>query len=64
MYRSYEDPFKLQDLLDEKRREYSSRMEAGEDVEVLMDLAIEINDLEQRVNFAWQDDEYDAEYVD
>lgn len=64
MYRSYEDPFKLEDQLKEKREEYSRRMEAGEDVEVLMDLAIEINDLGQRVNFAWQDDEYDAEYVD
>lgn len=62
MYRSYEDPHKLEDMLREKREEYCSRMEAGADVEDLIDLAIEINDLEQRVNFAWQDDEYDAEY--
>lgn len=64
MYRQYEDPYKLEKQLREAREEYSRRMEAGEDIEDLMDLAIEINDLEQRVNFAWQDDEYDAEYVD
>lgn len=62
MYRSYEDPHKLEDMLREKREEYAARMEAGADVEDLIELAIEINDLEQRVNFAWQDDEYDAEY--
>ena len=64
MYRQYEDPYKLEKQLKEAREEYSRRMEAGEDIEALIDLAIEINDLEQRVNFAWQDDEYDAEYVD
>ena len=64
MYRRYEDPFKLEQQLKEAREEYSRRMEAGEDIVVLIDLAIEINDLEQRVNFAWQDDEYDTEYVD
>lgn len=62
MYRRYEDPFKLEDELKEKRAEYTRRMEAGADVEDLIDLAIDINDLEQRINFAWQDDEYDAEY--
>ena len=62
MYRSYEDPFKLEDKLKEAREEYTRRMEAGEDIEALMDLAIEINELEERVNFAWQDDEYDSEY--
>lgn len=64
MYRSYEDPFKLEDQLKEAREEYTRRMEAGEDIEVLMDLAIEINELEERVNFAWQDDEYDCDYAD
>lgn len=62
MYRRYEDPFKLQDMLAEKRAEYTSRMDAGADAYELIELAIEINDLEQRVNFAWQDDEYDCDY--
>ena len=62
MYRQYEDPYELEKQLKEAREEYSRRMEAGEDIEALIDLAEEINDLEQRVNFAWQDDEYDAEY--
>lgn len=62
MYRRYEDPFKLQDMLAEKRAEYVARMDAGADAYELIELAIEINDLEQRVNFAWQDDEYDCDY--
>lgn len=62
MYRQYENPFTLQDQLEEKRREYKARVEAGEDVEDLIDLSIEINELEERVNFAWQDDEYDSDY--
>lgn len=62
MYRRYEDPFKLQDMLAEKRAEYNARMDAGADVYEMIELAIEINDLDQRVNFAWQDDEYDCDY--
>ena len=58
MYRRYEDPFKLQDML----AEYTRRMDAGADAYELIELAIEINDLDQRVNFAWQDDEYDCDY--
>ena len=61
MYRQYEDPYELEQQLKEAREEYSRRMEAGEDIEALIDLAEEINDLEQRVNFAWQDDEHDSE---
>ena len=62
MYRQYEDPYKLEDQLKEKRAEYSMMMKLGADVHELIDIALEINDLEERVNFAWQDDEYDAEY--
>lgn len=64
MYRRYENPFELQDLLEEKESEYHARLAAGEDMENLIDLAIDIEDLRQRINFAWQDDEYDAEYAD
>lgn len=62
MYRRYENPFELQDLLEEKKAEFQARKEAGEDMEDLIDLAIDIEDLEQRINFAWQDDEYDSDY--
>lgn len=57
MYRSYEDPFKLQDQLAELRAEY----ENATDDEIRISLAESINDLEQRINFAWQDDEYDSD---
>lgn len=62
MYRSYEDPFTLQDRLAELKQEYSDRIEAGESVEDLIDLSCDIAEMEDRINFAWQDDEYDCEY--
>lgn len=62
MYRTYENPFELQDMLEEKKTEFRTRLESGEDIEDLIDLAIDIEDLEQRINFAWQDDEYDCDY--
>lgn len=64
MYRSYENPHKLEDMLREKREEYNELRKQGADAHELIELAIEINDLEQRVNFAWQDDEYDCDYCD
>lgn len=56
MYRSYEDPFKLEIRLAALRVEY----EKETDEYVRENLAESINDLEQRINFAWQDDEYDS----
>jgi hypothetical protein len=54
IYRQYEDPYKLEKRLAElkEQRKHNPNDE---------DLAIEINDLEQRINFAWQDDEYESE---
>lgn len=62
MYRSYENPFTLQDRLAELKQEYSDRINAGEPTENLIDLQCDIAEIEDRVNFAWQDDEYDSEY--
>lgn len=61
MYRTYRNPFTLEDQLAEKRAEYKAAVEAGADAEDLMDLSMDINELEQEVNFAWQDDEYDCD---
>ena len=65
MYRQYEDPHKLERQLKELKEELHKAYVLGNDVEDLIDLHIEIAELEERINFAWQDDEYDGydEYI-
>ena len=58
MYRQYEDPYKLEKQLAELKEQ---RANATDDE--LMYLAEEIAELEERVNFAWQDDEYEEELI-
>ena len=57
MYRAYENPVALQKMLEDAERRLSDAQEAGDDD--LVDLYIEVEELRERVNFAWQDDEYD-----
>ena len=57
LYRQYEDPYKIQSMLNEARAEYAREINRGADPEDLVDLIIWINELEERLNFAWQDDE-------
>lgn len=52
MYRHYEDPFKLEEQLAE------AKIRLAEDP-CNEDLAYEVAELQDRVNYAWQDDEYD-----
>lgn len=54
MYRSYENPYTLEDRL-EKAKERLSKDPFNED------LAQEVAELKERVNFAWQD-EYQEDY--
>jgi hypothetical protein len=56
MYRQYEDPYKLEKQLAELKEQ---RIHNPEDE----DLALEIYELEERINFAWQDDEYETEEI-
>lgn len=56
MYRDYEDPKKLQRLLDEARY----RLIGADPLEEI-DIHEEIEELTQRINFAYQDEEYDEE---
>lgn len=53
MYRNYENPYKLEQMLAEAKEELERYTEDEE-------LAIYIHELEDRINFAWQDDEYDG----
>lgn len=57
MYRQYEDPHRLQQLLDEAKLRLIRA-----DVYEAENIYEEIADLEERLNFAWQDDECDGEY--
>lgn len=57
LYRRYEDPYKIQSMLEEARAEYNRAINMGADPEDLVDLVIWIGELEERLNFAWQDDE-------
>lgn len=57
MYRSYENPAALEAQL----AELQARYDAETDLDILMELSEDIAALKDRINFAWQDDEYDCE---
>jgi hypothetical protein len=57
MYRTYEDPYKLEEQLKELKEEYSNAVKLNTDEDTLISLSCNIAELEERVNFAWQDDE-------
>lgn len=61
MYRQYEDPYALEEQLAELKEQYCTAVEEGVDDEVLINMQMEINELEERINFAWQDDEFDED---
>ena len=54
IYRQYENPYELEQRLAKLKEQ---RIHNPNDE----DLAIEIHELEERINFAWQDDEYESE---
>jgi hypothetical protein len=61
MYRSYENPYELELQLKELKQQYYDAKVSNADDDILIDLSIEISSLEERINFAWQDDEYENE---
>lgn len=61
MYRQYENPYELEKQLEELKKEYHKAIENNADDDVLINLAENIAELKDRINFAWQDDEYDME---
>ena len=60
MYRQYENPYTLEKQLEELEAELQKAYALGTDMEDLIDLQIDIAELKERINFAWQDDEYDG----
>lgn len=55
MYRQYEKPNKLKESLMHLKREYKLALENNADEEMLISLHDSIEDLEERLNFAYQD---------
>ena len=62
MYRQYENPRELEQRLQDVRVEYDERMAQAdsqdERYELIEMYTERISDLEERVNFAWQDEEF------
>ena len=54
IYRQYEDPYKLKKQLAEAKKRLAENPENE-------DLALDVYELEERINFAWQDDEYESD---
>ena len=54
MYRQYENPFSLEDELKDAKRRLAKDPEN-------IDLALEVHELEDRVRFAWDDNEAENE---
>lgn len=64
MYRRYEDPGKVQKMLEAaEERLARAKEEDPENIDLIIDLDNEVESLKERVNFAWQDDEYDENYA-
>lgn len=55
MYRQYEKPNTLKEALAHLKREYQIALENNADDETLIGLHDDIEDLEERLNFAYQD---------
>lgn len=55
MYRQYEKPNTLKEALTNLKREYKLALENNADDETLISLHDSIEDLEERLNFAYQD---------
>jgi len=66
MYRQYENPGKVRKMLEAAEEELARAKEEDPeniDIDLIIDLANEVESLKERLNFAWQDDEYDENYA-
>lgn len=57
IYRQYEDPYKVQQWLEEAEARYEQAKAEGADEDRLVDLYLDVYALRERLNFAWQDEE-------
>lgn len=64
MYRQYENPWALEEELSRLEYELSMAECDDADIDVIVDIKIEIEELKDRINFAWQDNEYECDNYD
>ena len=60
MYRQYEDPYEIEKLIERAEIEMQEAI-AMNDEDAQISIAQESAELNDRLNYAWQDDEYDSE---
>lgn len=58
IYRQYENPYKLEKQLEELKKRRAKCTDEYELEGIDQDIA----ELKERINFAWQDDEYECDY--
>ena len=63
MFRQYEDPWKLEEMLEQAEARLEEAKRNVEDDDTLWNLYEDVESLRERVNFAWQDQEYDENYA-
>lgn len=64
MYRQYEDPAKLEAELDTVKAQFDDLVASGKiDDDLYYDLHERICDLQDRINFAWQDIEFEEAHA-
>lgn len=61
MYRQYENPYEMEEQLRKAQEKYAKAVEDGVDIDDLIGMSEDIAELKERVNFAWQDEEFDQE---
>lgn len=64
MYRHYENPHKLEEMLESAERTLQELKQEGADDDALVDAYLWVEELKDRINFAWQDEEYDEMYAE
>lgn len=60
MYRQYEDPYEIEKLIERAEIEMQEAITMN-DEDAQISIAQELAELNDRLNYAWQDDEYDSE---
>lgn len=59
MYRQYEDPYQIEHQIESLEISMQEAI-AMDDEDLQISIAEELAELKDRLNFAWQDDEYDG----
>jgi hypothetical protein len=64
MYRQYENPWELEDELAKLEYELTMAEYEGASDEELADIQMSIYEIKDRINFAWQDNEFECDNYD